>query len=150
MKGTTSDIEDRIWREIVELVPMPDVEESLERLSRMKTVLGAISNAYFSSRVIAGEMERHRLLRHFRFVLSSGDLGVRKPAPAIFQEGIRQTGRVVEETWFIGDRFAEDIVGASSVGLHAVWMGGESPSSPSASGSVVRDWKDFMILYERI
>ena len=147
--GSSGNIEDRIWKKTVRLAPMPDVAESLEQLHRQGVLLGALSNAYFSARVIAGEMEMHRLLHYFRFVLSSGDLGIRKPDPIIFQEGIQRAGRGVDEIWFVGDRYGEDVVGAISVGLQAVWMVAEELAVPPApSVMVARGWRDLMSQYD--
>lgn len=151
LRGSCGDIEDRIWKKAVTLVPVPDVAGSLDQLQRHGVLLGALSNAYFSARVIVGEMEKHRLLHYFRFVLSSGDLGIRKPDPIIFQEGIQRAGRNAGEMWFVGDRYGEDVVGAISVGLQAVWMVAEDPATPPApSVVIVRSWRDLISQYDEI
>jgi FMN phosphatase YigB (HAD superfamily) len=141
-------IEDRIWAAVVRTEPLPDVERVLDRLTEDRVPTGAVSNAAFSGRAIRAELARHGLAAKLRFVLSSTDLRIRKPSPGIFEAALERLGSRPSETWFVGDTFNEDIVGAMAVGLQPVWLAGERAlQRPAAGFAVVRRWSDFLALY---
>ncbi len=68
----------------------------------------------------------HRLLDElalrpfFDAVVISGDVGVKKPDPAIFVPALEQTGLVADEVLFIGDSPEDDVAGAKAAGLRPV------------------------------
>lgn len=51
----------------------------------------------------------------------SGELGIRKPDPRIFEIAAARCGRTLESAWMIGDGEA-DIVGAQRAGIRSVWL----------------------------
>ena len=141
-------IEDRIWFAAVTLVPRPHVETVLAELAREGVPMGAVSNAPFSARVLTAELARHGLAEHFRFVLSSADVRARKPAPAIFRAATSRLRIPPEHTWFLGDTFDDDIVGAIAANMQAILFAPSGrPSHLSDEISVVRDWPEFRMLY---
>lgn len=89
---TLEELEDELWRHVVELMPFAGVSDILAQIAADRIPVAAISNAPFSARVLAGELGRYGLLNHFRFVISSADLGLRKPAPTIFETALHQLG----------------------------------------------------------
>jgi HAD superfamily hydrolase (TIGR01549 family) len=141
-------LEDTMWREVVTLAPTEGVGALLRRLRDDGVRIGAISNAYFSGRVLHRELERHGLTDSIEMVLSSGDLGIRKPDPRIYFEMLERLGVAAATTWYVGDTFDEDIVGAANAGLVPIWF----HSGPAVRDHVppiwfVRDWTDFARLY---
>ena len=62
------------------------------------------------------------LERFFDKIIISGQLGIRKPHPAIFGELVRRFALAPDEIVFVGDELQADIVGAQKAGMHAVWM----------------------------
>ena len=78
------DIELALWENTVSLEPIEGVADALENLRYNGVRVGAISNAIFSSGCISRELRNHDLLRHFEFVISSADFGLRKSATTIF------------------------------------------------------------------
>lgn len=54
-------------------------------------------------------------------VFISGELGVAKPDREIFDRAAEKLGVCVEEAWYVGDSFANDIAGAKKAGWNAVW-----------------------------
>ena len=96
-------IEDAVWAAIVTLEPQPGIATVLRALVEDGVVLGAVSNAAFSSRVLEGELERHGLAPYLRFVLTSADANSRKPASAIFEAAIARLGVAAADVWFVGD-----------------------------------------------
>ena len=142
-------IEDAVWSAAVRLVPTPGIAGVLRRLHNDSVAIAAISNASFSGRILLREMDRYGLGGNFQFVLSSGDLGIRKPDPAIFHEALARLGVPAEESWFVGDKFAEDIDGAVDAGLSPVWLTADA-TDPAVEPRVrrVRDWNGFLEVYE--
>jgi len=53
----------------------------------------------------------------------SGEFGVEKPDPTIFEEALRLGGAAAAAaTVFVGDSPVHDIAGAMTAGMRAVWM----------------------------
>lgn len=132
-------IEDHIWPAVVTLMPYPGVVGVLQRLALDGVRMAAISNAAFSGRALLAELTRHRLGSFLQFVLSSADLGVRKPASAIYAAALERLCAEASRTWFIGDTLDEDMAGATDVGLNALWLPAHRPRgrlpANSTSGS---------------
>ena len=144
----TEAIEDRIWAAVVRMEPLPRVDQVLASLAADRVPVGAVSNAAFSARAIRAELARHGLATKLQFVLSSADLRARKPAPGIYTAALGRLRARASETWFVGDTFDEDIVGATAVGLQPVWLtSGRSVEPPNVDVPVVRDWSEFLTLY---
>ena len=55
-------------------------------------------------------------------VVVSGDLGIRKPDPRIFELALGKIGARAEITLFVGDNPVADILGASGVGMTSAWI----------------------------
>lgn len=145
---TRDEIEDRIWATVVRMEPLPGIDEVLKRVSEDRVPIGAVSNAAFSGRALRAELARHGLDARFRFVLSSADLRIRKPSPGIYAAALERLGARAQDTWFVGDTFHEDIVGAVAVGLQPVWLAGDRELPQAAPNVlVVRDWSAFLTLY---
>ena len=56
----------------------------------------------------------------FDAVVVSGDVGVKKPDPAIFAPALEQTGLATDEALFVGDSPEDDIAGAKAAGLRPI------------------------------
>jgi putative hydrolase of the HAD superfamily len=149
LRGDRATLEDKLWRIIVTLVPVPGIETVFRRLRTDDMPLAAISNAPFSARILTAELEKHGLGGYLQFVLSSADIGFRKPASVIFKTALTRLGVTAEHVWFIGDTFREDIVGASGAGLEPIWIS-RDPIEPGANytGLRIREWKEFLRIYE--
>jgi putative hydrolase of the HAD superfamily len=62
------------------------------------------------------------LIDRFAVVVASGDLGVGKPAEAIFAWTLRLLGVDRSQAVMVGDSYANDVEGARAAGLRAVWL----------------------------
>jgi phosphoserine phosphatase len=58
----------------------------------------------------------------FKDVIISGEVGVRKPYPAIFEMALRRAGIGANETIMIGNSLKSDIAGAANAGIVSVWL----------------------------
>jgi len=103
--------------------------EILEKLSK-KYSLGVISN---------GNADVHHIgIGHFfDFTLSSEKAGVSKPHENIFHQALNLSQHDLDETVYVGDDPARDIIGAHNAGLKAIWYnpklqpwpGGKTPDA---------------------
>jgi FMN phosphatase YigB (HAD superfamily) len=149
LRGDLATLEDSLWSTIVMLTPVPGVEAVLQRLRSDHILIAAISNAPFSARILEAELEKHGLSGFFQFVLSSADLGFRKPSPVIFETALSRLGSTAGQTWFIGDTFREDIVGAMGAGLRPIFISQEPvEAGTNYTGLQIRNWNEFAPIYE--
>jgi FMN phosphatase YigB (HAD superfamily) len=74
-------LEGRVWPAVVSLAPAPGALAVLTRLASDGVRMAAVSNAAFSSRCLSRELERLRFGPYLAFVISSADVGRRKPQP---------------------------------------------------------------------
>jgi len=58
----------------------------------------------------------------FEAVIVSGEVGIAKPEPAIFELALDTLGSPVEHSWHVGDNPVIDVAGAKAAGLTAVWL----------------------------
>ncbi len=105
----------------VELVP--GAKEVLMSLSA-KYRLAVVSNAI-------GDVARHALKKfdlegYFHSVTISRDIGIRKPDPEIFRFALSNLGLESYEAVHVGDSLKEDIKGAKSLGMKAIWIADSS------------------------
>jgi len=100
----------------------------LLNLLREHCRLGVVTN-----NSTAEQIEKLRALDiagYFDAVVISEDVGFTKPDPKIFAIALERIGARPDETVFIGDNWANDIVGAINAGMAAVWLShdGKTPA----------------------
>lgn len=106
--------------------PVPGVDLFADTLSVLQTLrqkgykMGLITNSMMPMWMRDVEIETYGLRRFLDICVSSGDVGYIKPHPAIFHSTLAQLGSTPERAVFVGDRPANDIVGANEAGLTAV------------------------------
>ncbi len=95
------------------------IGDVLGQLTQRGFVLGTASN-YDSRlhRVIAGKSE----LSPIQHVIISSEVGWRKPAAEFFGAVCRTVGLPADQILFVGDALINDVQGAQSAGLKAVWF----------------------------
>jgi len=52
----------------------------------------------------------------------SGEVGYAKPDPRIFQHAASQLSLIPERTYYVGDSYTNDVIGAKKVGWHTVFI----------------------------
>jgi HAD superfamily hydrolase (TIGR01549 family) len=100
------------WQEFVDLDP--DAHSVLEQLAQTHP-LALITNFDHPPHV-QKILDETRLNRHFASVVVSGDLGIKKPDPSIFDPAIAAVGLAARNIAYIGDA-PEDIVAAHGAGM---------------------------------
>jgi HAD superfamily hydrolase (TIGR01509 family) len=151
LRDDMATLEDKLWDAIATLVPVPGIEDVLRRLKSDRIPFAAISNAPFCGRILEANLEKYGLRSYFQFVVSSADVGFRKPTAAIFVTALSRLGVKADQTWFIGDTLREDIVGAAKAGLQPIWIS-RDPDEPGTeyTGVRIRNWSEFISVYEAV
>ena len=86
-------------------------------------------NAYRLAVISNGDSGQHRrklermgIASRFDSVVISGDLGVSKPDPGIFEQSLRELGVPAEEAVYVGNDLESDALGAKNAGMRAIWL----------------------------
>jgi len=99
------------------LYPDPAALELLPRLRSQGLILGMISNA---PKRLNGLCQRMGLA--LDLMVTSAEVGVEKPDPAIFHAALSKAGVKPEEAVYVGDDYNNDVQGAERAGLKAVLL----------------------------
>lgn len=97
---------------------VPGAIEILDALQNTGVTLGVLSNRHGP---FTDELEALGIAHYFDFTLAAGEIGIWKPRPEIFEEGLRRAGDVPPEAaLYIGDNYYADIVGANKACIEAI------------------------------
>ncbi|MGU8014617.1 HAD family hydrolase [Streptococcus suis] len=80
-------------------------------------------------------------------VLISGQVGITKPNPAIFQLMEERLGMSGEDICYLGDSFENDVVGAKAANWKVIWFNHRKrvePVAPYQADKVVTDWDELV------
>ena len=115
---------DHITNRIVELegaaenyMIYDDTVTAIEELARRNVQSLIVSNHVWRLPEI---VEGLGVSSHFRGVITSARIGVRKPHPAIFEAALELAGSRPDETIVVGDSYTHDIEGARSIMLDSI------------------------------
>lgn len=110
-----------LWSRVIEGSP-----EGLRRLVDTGVPVGIVSN---SDGTIEARLEEMGVLQvgpgpgvAVSCLVDSGNVGVEKPDPRIFDRALETLGVSPEGIWYVGDTPAFDVVGARRAGLHPILM----------------------------
>ncbi len=123
-----------------------DALPALEGLRRRGKDIGLISN--WDARLF-GLLDKLGLRPYLRWVIVSCEAGAEKPHAAIFERALKECGLPPEKTMHVGDNYEEDVMGALSAGMRAVWLR-RSPGATAAPGgvTVIRSLEELAALVE--
>jgi len=140
--------ERRLFDQIYEVEGLQEgVKEVLDVLAGRKIPCGILSNNIFSGETLAHGLKKHGVASRFRSVFSSSDMGVKKPYPGVFTNAAAGLGVCPSRIWFIGDSFPNDVLGAQSAGMTAIWYNPDGKPLPEpADCPVVEHWREFIYL----
>ena len=97
----------------------PGVLEMLEVLAR-RHVIGIITNGFVGAQ--SRKLAVSGVEKYIEHKVYSERVGHQKPHPAIFQAALQSAGASSDQALYVGDNFANDIVGAARAGLMTVWF----------------------------
>lgn len=114
-----------------ELAPaFPGVREGLLALRAAGWQLGVVTNGRSDNQL--GKLRRTGLLDLFDCCCVSGDVGVRKPDPAIFALARSHCGADEDSRcWVIGDDPELDVRGGLASGMRTMWVSHGRPWTPA-------------------
>ncbi len=95
--------------------------------------------AIVSNNVLDEQQEKLFVCRLEQFVdelVVSGEVGVSKPDPVIFQTAMHRLGVTAEETVMVGDSWIADVEGARAVGIRAIWFNPSGAKPPNGAAQV--------------
>lgn len=114
--------------------PFPDVMPLLDVLDDAGIPYGAVSNNVH-------DYQRAKLdgagLARVRRLVGTDTLGVAKPDPAIYLEGVRLLGTAPADTLYVGDNRLLDAEGSTAAGLLGVWLNRAGESAAGFDGGMV-------------
>ncbi|HLC10761.1 MAG TPA: HAD family hydrolase [Candidatus Bathyarchaeia archaeon] len=100
-------------------VAFDDAHYTLKKLSGRDVKLGIISNVS-SHEVAMGILDNVKLTKYFDKIVTSANVGIRKPDPGIFRYALMQFKVRPEEAVIVGDSERHDIEGGYIAGLKTV------------------------------
>lgn len=117
------DLARQVWQVAIsvpkDFVTFDDTLESLERLKGKGYSLGVISNLRRDMNQLCDNLG---MAPYLDFCLTSAEIGVEKPDPAIFVAALKRAGVKPSEALHVGDQPRSDMVGARGAGLHAILL----------------------------
>jgi putative hydrolase of the HAD superfamily len=80
--------------------------------------LAVVTNTHKAD-LVPGHLSAMGIARHFDVVVTSVEVGWRKPHPAIYAEALLRLGATADNVVFAGDSYLADYLGPAAVGLTA-------------------------------
>lgn len=111
----------------VNVCAFEDAARTLTALHTRGFKLGVITNNPKPARVLAREIHDQGLPGVFETIVSSYDLGYRKPHPLAFETALRTLGVGPAEAAHVGDSYDNDIAPALALGMTAIFRRSERP-----------------------
>lgn len=84
--------------------------------------LAVVSNAH-DPRLVPRMLRRFGIEHFFTEVITSVDLGWRKPHPEIYRAALERTAGSADATVFVGDTWDADVAGPRAFGMDAIYVG---------------------------
>jgi putative hydrolase of the HAD superfamily len=104
-----------------------DTRDTLRQLRERGYRLGLLSNTWWAAEWHNADLATHGLADLLDEVVYTSDLPHSKPHPSVFLEVAGRLGAEPSACVMVGDRPIDDISGALSVGMRAVWKTNGSP-----------------------
>ena len=148
---STEFLEACLWNHTVTLEPIEQVKESLEFLKGNGVRIAALSNAIFSANCLRLELRKHNLDHYFEFVISSSDIGIRKPDIALFELALERLNLSSSSVCYIGDNWNADVVAADSANILPIHFSIDKAISDSKfSYYNFSHWRQFPDLWKNL
>lgn len=98
---------------------IPGVPDTIRALKENGFMLGIITDTALPIHIKLGWFEKHGFGHVWDTIISSKEIGVRKPAPIIYQKAFEQIGIRPDEAVFVGHK-ASELNGARAVGMTTI------------------------------
>jgi putative hydrolase of the HAD superfamily len=128
----------------------PGAAETLEALRERGYRIGLISNTIWPAEIHLEDLAEIGVLPYLDHTIFSGEAGVWKPSPQVFQHALAALGVSPEQAIFVGDSPREDIRGAQAVGMRAIWVRSrEFPLGDTRPDAIVEALPELLPILER-
>lgn len=94
--------------------PVPGSVEFIDSLVKKGKILGVVDNW---NSMLHGFIKKSPFNGKFKFVLSGGELKMRKPNKLLFEKALDLAGTIPNETIYIGDRYIDDVIGPQNASI---------------------------------
>lgn len=94
--------------------------EEVLALLKQKYQLVLVTNGNDQSQRL--KVKNAHLEKYFDVIVTSGQVGRKKPDPTIYKRALEECGILPEEALFVGDTFSTDLIGAYRLGIEAIWI----------------------------
>lgn len=98
------------------------LEDTLQELLAKDIQLGIITNGPTDLQNLT--IDTLNIRHHMSCIVVSEAVGVKKPAPKIFNIALSELSLNADDVWFVGDNPATDMLGAYQMGMDTVWKRG--------------------------
>lgn len=119
---------------------MDGVPETINQLKAQGFILGIITDTALSYSKKLKWFERYGFGHVWDTVISSKEMGIRKPAPVMYEQAMLQTGVCASDAVFIGHKKSE-LDGAKAVGMHTVAFNYDEDTKADV---YIRDFRDLL------
>lgn len=108
--------------------------DTLERLRDAGYRLAVITNRAHGDETFLDELDAYGLRAPFDAIVSSDQVGYRKPHARIFEAALEALGLAPSQVAMVGDRPEADVVGAKRVGMPSIWTREVTPPHRAPEG----------------
>ena len=113
------DAEHAAWRPARSLVD--SAHALLDSLRGRGLRLAVVANTWPDPpRLVRRELDELGVAERVDAIVLSGEVGARKPEPAIFERALEELGVAAAAALFVGDRLVDDVQGAAAAGMRTV------------------------------
>jgi putative hydrolase of the HAD superfamily len=131
----------------------PDVAAALDALIARDTRAGRLRLGLITNG--PSENQRSRIAplgldRYFETIAVSGELGIRKPDPAIFEHVLHEMSVEPSTAVYIGDNLEADVGGAHAAGIAAVWINRTGAPPDDAPDATITSLDELLPLLDGI
>ena len=100
--------------------PHPDAIATVEALNDAGYRMAIITNRPLTARLLTRELRDQGLPEVFEAIITSGEIGYRKPHPLVFGSALERLDIAADETVMVGGSYENDIVPAVKLGVTSV------------------------------
>ena len=118
-----------------ELGLYPDARSTLKAIREQGLSIGVISNMGTD---LPNYLENMGISPFVDASVSSGEVGVAKPHPAVFQAALNKVGVSAANALHVGDGYESDVLGAASAGLSALYLQRDPAAGVPGTHPIVR------------
>jgi putative hydrolase of the HAD superfamily len=128
----------------------PGAVATLAALREQGCRIGLISNTIWPAELHLEDLEQIGVLPYLEHLTFSGDTGMWKPNPRVFHHALAALEAAPEQAVFVGDSPHDDILGAQSAGMRAVWVrNAEFPLGNAQPDAIIETLPELLPLLEQ-